>query len=77
MPPSTASKRLLSRKQVLETVGLSYPTLWRMMRECQFPRSVVIGSNRVAWYAAEVDEWLGSRPRRRLKGDPADDDAAS
>ena len=72
MPPITASKRLLNRKELVEIVGLSYPSIWRLMCEDQFPRSVVLGRNRVAWFEAEVDAWLESLERRRLKGDPVD-----
>ncbi len=62
--------RLLTRKQVLEIVPVSYATLWQWMREGQFPRALKIGPNsRVAWRADEVQAYVDSRPRQQLKGD--------
>jgi prophage regulatory protein len=59
--------RLLSKDDVLDKVGVSYPTIWKLMREGTFPRSVVVGG-KVAWLEHEVDEFIAKLPRRRLKG---------
>jgi predicted DNA-binding transcriptional regulator AlpA len=64
--------RLIGRGEVLDRVGMSYPTLWYKMRRGEFPRSVVIGT-RVAWYAHEVEEWLRDLPRQKLKGDVSEE----
>ena len=61
--------RLIFKPELLERVGLSYTTIWVMMREGRFPRSRVIGG-KSAWVESEVDEHLSSLPVRRLKGDP-------
>lgn len=66
--------RLLSKREVVAMVGVSYPTLWSWMRRGDFPRSVRLTDGpcpRVAWFASEVQAWLRSRPRSRLKGDPS------
>jgi predicted DNA-binding transcriptional regulator AlpA len=66
--------RLLYKPEVLRIVGCSYPTLWHMMRRDQFPRSIVVGTGvaaRVAWLESEIREWIETRPRSRLLGDPA------
>jgi predicted DNA-binding transcriptional regulator AlpA len=59
--------RLLSKGDVLDKVGLSYVSVWKLMREGAFPRSVVVGA-KVAWLEHEVDEYIAKLPRRRLKG---------
>jgi predicted DNA-binding transcriptional regulator AlpA len=59
--------RLLSKGDVLDKVGLSYVSVWKLMREGAFPRSVVVGG-KVAWLEHEVDEFIAKLPRRRLKG---------
>jgi predicted DNA-binding transcriptional regulator AlpA len=69
VPESSAAPKLLSKSEVIERVGKSYPTLWAWMRAGLFPRSVIIGSQ-VAWYESEVNEWFANLPRQRLKGDP-------
>ena len=64
--------RLIRKKEVLQRVGLSYPTVWAMMRGGAFPRSIRLTdgpSAKVAWIESEVDEWMDNRPRQRLKGD--------
>ena len=60
--------RLLSKHEVLDLVGKSYPTLWAWMVAGRFPKPVVVG-NENRWFASEVAEWVRSPPRRRLKGD--------
>ena len=64
-------KRLIFRREVLRRVGLSYPTIWKMMREGRFPRSRVCGG-KSAWLEKEIDTWIEGLPLRRLKGDVAE-----
>jgi predicted DNA-binding transcriptional regulator AlpA len=63
--------RLLSKPEVLDRVGVSYPTLWAWMRAGRFPRSRELGG-KVCWIASEVNAWLASLPQTRLKGDAAE-----
>ena len=69
--------RLIYKPELLERVGLSYTTIWMMMRQGRFPRSRSVGggesaggqNQKVAWLSDEVDAWLAELPVRRLKGD--------
>ena len=63
-----APDRLVFKGELLERTGLSFPTIWSMMRKGEFPRSRVVGG-KSAWLAREVDSWFAALPRRRLKGD--------
>jgi len=54
---------LLRFSRVKELTGLSQSTVWRYEHAGNFPRRVQIGPNSVGWPAAEVDEWIKSRPR--------------
>jgi prophage regulatory protein len=65
---SQRGARLLSKGEVLDKVGVTYPIIWKWMREGKFPRSVELGG-KVAWHEHEVDSWIANLPRRRLKGD--------
>jgi predicted DNA-binding transcriptional regulator AlpA len=65
-PPKHA--RLLSREEVLARVGVSYPTLWTWMRAGNFPRARAMGG-RIGWLESEIEEWIVTRPIKRLKGD--------
>jgi predicted DNA-binding transcriptional regulator AlpA len=59
--------RLLDRRELTSKVNLTYPTIWKLMREGAFPRSVVIGG-KTLWLEHEVDEYIARLPRRQLKG---------
>ena len=63
-----APVRLLSKGEVLDRVGVSYPCLWSWMREEKFPRSRKLGG-KAAWIESEVEAWINALPVRRLKGD--------
>jgi predicted DNA-binding transcriptional regulator AlpA len=60
--------RLLSKGEVLDKIGLTYPSIWKLMREGAFPRAVVIGGGKNFWLEHEIDEYIAKLPRRRLKG---------
>jgi len=65
--------RLIFKPELLRRVGLSYSSIWNLMRQGRFPRSVAVTDGRVAWYEREIDEWIEALPRRRLKGDMAEE----
>jgi prophage regulatory protein len=62
--------RLLDRKQLMAKTGLSYPTIWKLMREDTFPHSRAVGGKTV-WIESEVDDWISRLPLRQLKGETA------
>ena len=62
-----ATTRLLSRSEVLKIVGVSYPTIWRMMRLGSFPLPRRIGTwenSPVRWDSGEVQAWIDALPRQ-------------
>jgi prophage regulatory protein len=67
-PPDGAdlSVRLLSKAEVLEAVGVTFPTLWKWMRAGKFPLARTLGS-RPAWVASEVEAWIRSLPTCEYK----------
>jgi predicted DNA-binding transcriptional regulator AlpA len=61
-------------------VGLTYATIWQMMKQNAFPRSIVIGRGsapKVAWRLSEVLAWMDSRPRQTFVGDPGREETAA
>ena len=60
---------LLSKREVLALVPLSYPTIWAMMRKGTFPLSIKLDSTgtKIAWHAGEIQAWILSRERVQLK----------
>jgi prophage regulatory protein len=65
---SKKTTKLLSRKDVLERVPLSYASIWKKMQAGEFPRSRDIGG-KIAWIESEIDEWIAARPIVQLKAD--------
>jgi len=60
--------RLILKPVVLWKTSMTYPQVWKLMRDGKFPRSVRLGS-RAAWWESEVDAWLDSLQRTSIKGD--------
>lgn len=56
-----ALDRILRARQVCEVIGLSRTTLWRRVRDGQFPKPIRLGPNAVGWRASVVFEWLDDR----------------
>jgi predicted DNA-binding transcriptional regulator AlpA len=68
---SPTKAQLLSRREVIDRVGVSYPTIWTWMRAGKFPRSRIIGG-KIAWVEAEIERWIMDLPIKPLKGDDAE-----
>jgi prophage regulatory protein len=65
----TAHMKLLRKAEVSEMVGLSYPTIWRWVRDGKFPAPRTIGATNdkdgeVRWLQSEVEAWVESLPMR-------------
>jgi predicted DNA-binding transcriptional regulator AlpA len=61
------TERFLCRDEVCELAGLSYVTIWDLIRRGAFPPARRISRNRVAWLQSEVIAWMRSRPVQTLK----------
>ncbi|WP_026001056.1 AlpA family phage regulatory protein [Pseudoalteromonas sp. NJ631] len=44
--------------EVLNITGLSRATVYRFMAKDEFPKSVSLGANSVAWVEGEVEDWI-------------------
>jgi len=55
---------------VMEVTTLSYPAIWRKMQSGDFPRGREVGG-RTCWLASEINDWIATRPVRRIKGEAA------
>lgn len=60
--------RLFSRPEVIERVGVTFPTLWTMMHRGEFPRAIIVAGGSL-WRADAIDAWIDALPRRRYKSD--------
>lgn len=49
---------LIRLQEVTTRVGLSKPSIYRLMKLGMFPRSRKIGSRAVAWIDSEINDWI-------------------
>jgi prophage regulatory protein len=64
--------RVLRAREVCRRIGLSRPTLWRLVRDNKFPSPFRLSSpSAVGWAEREVVEWIAQRAADRFsKQDP-------
>lgn len=51
-------KHLLRIAEVVDAVGLSRATVYRLVDSGRFPRPVQLSPGRVAWVRREVEDWM-------------------
>ena len=54
--------KLITQKQVVDLVGVSRTTIWRLERAGKFPRRRQVSTKSVRWNQAEIEDWIESRP---------------
>ena len=57
----TQPLRFMRMREVIEMVGVSRATIYRWMDAGDFPRSIALGGNSIAWSEKSVQEWMESR----------------
>lgn len=67
-PPPGGELRLLSKAEVIERVGRTFPTIWLWMQQGKFPRARDLGG-RPVWLENEINDWIAALPIRKFKGD--------
>jgi predicted DNA-binding transcriptional regulator AlpA len=60
--------RLLPKAEVCQRVGLTFPTIWKMIQKREFPRPCRNGT-KTMWIETEIDDYVLSRPRCFYKGE--------
>lgn len=59
------SRRLIRLKEVLQLVPLSRSTIYARMAAGTFPKAHDLGGGVVAWYEADILDWIDARPEVR------------
>ena len=60
--------KLITQKQVVDLVGVSRTTIWRLERAGKFPRRRQVSTKSVRWNQAEIEDWINSRPLAGKEG---------
>jgi prophage regulatory protein len=53
---------IIRRKQVQERTGLSRSSIYKLMKEGKFPKSVALSQRSIGWRSSHIDQWLEERP---------------
>lgn len=56
-------ERVIRRKELLELIGVSSATQWRMEKAGLFPARRRLSKSSVGWLLSEVEAWQKSRER--------------
>lgn len=63
----TAMDKLIRPKRLAKLLGISIPTLYRVMKQPDFPRKVHISSKAVGFRESEVKEWMDRNTEEPIK----------
>ena len=55
------AESILRMPQVREKVGLSAPTIYRMIKAGEFPAQIKLGAHASGWLESAVQEWIKAR----------------
>lgn len=65
MIEATTTDALLRLPAVLAAVGMSRPSVYRMIKSGTFPQQVKLGTAAVGWLRSEVEQWIAGRVAQR------------
>ncbi|WP_434939700.1 AlpA family transcriptional regulator [Shewanella sp. HL-SH8] len=64
--------KLIKLRTVMECTALARSTIYKLMDEGVFPKSVNLGVRSVAWVESEIQDWILERiEERNLRADAA------
>ena len=53
--------RILRLKDVVDRIGLSKPTIYRMIKKDEFPKPLQLTKRSIGWNESDIDNWIESR----------------
>ena len=65
MTALVTGNRTLRIWQVVEKVGLSAPTIWRLCASGEFPKPIKISKGCTVWLEHEIDELIDAKAAER------------
>ena len=67
--PAPRPPKILRIHQVIEKVGLSRATIYRLMAQNLCPKSIRLGIKAVGWIESEIEMWITERQIDRVPSD--------
>lgn len=65
MEAANTQSRIIRKPELLNMLGLSDPTVYRMEKAGRFPKRLQLGGNSVGWLASEIEGWFTERAAAR------------
>lgn len=53
--------RLINIKEVINLTSLKTTAIYTLMKKGEFPQSIKITSDRVAWLESDIEEWINAK----------------
>jgi prophage regulatory protein len=72
-PPLAAPEpgpRVLRTAEAARRIGLSKSSLWRMVKDGEFPRPRRLSTHAVGWLESEIETWLNDREATNAHAEP-------
>lgn len=57
------NESILTVNEVTKITTLSRSTIYRMIKNHEFPRCIYVSKNRSGFLASEINDWIRHRPR--------------
>ena len=54
-------QKVLRLKAVIDITGLSRSSIYLLIAQNQFPRSILLGARSVGWTQQSIDQWIEGR----------------
>ena len=55
------TSKVLRMSSLIQKVGLSRASIYRLMDQGGFPKSFKIGASAIGWDEADIDKWIAER----------------
>ena len=60
--------KIMRRREVEKTIGLSRSSIYSMMAVGEFPKPIRLGKRAVGWQQSDIETWLSERPHSQGNG---------
>ena len=58
-------ERFLCLDDVINKTGMKRTSIYNKMKSGEFPKSIHISANRIAWLESEIDSWMTTKIKNR------------
>lgn len=56
------STQILRMREVIQRIGLSRSSIYKLMENNDFPKPMKLGSQAIGWRDTEIEAWISNRP---------------